>query len=306
MSFINLSYNFKNWEVFFIIKDYAAAVRLVEKYDLKNVYFISRTIIIEDEVVYINKFIKEKDIFSIFLQMNENKLELYNDIDISFRACAHFSSDLPDNYDLVLSWNYDSKTYFDVNIYKNTKFFLGTQYVVLPTNFNFTEINNRVYKNKKENILISMGGVDEKNLTLNIVKNLDKINSKLNLIVVLGPGYEFEVALLEYLRSTNLLYIIKKSIDDMYKEYMYCDIAIGTGGLTISELVATKTPALIVSAYEHQIKRCNYFDKKGLVNHLGYMNTQFNNKDLDFIPNDNNQFDSQIFKVVEYFDKVCK
>jgi spore coat polysaccharide biosynthesis predicted glycosyltransferase SpsG len=306
MSFINLSHSFKNWEVYFVVKDYEAATNLIEKYNLKNVYLLDQAISIDDEVDYINFFIKKNNIYSIFLQINENKLSVYDSIDVKFKACAHFDSNLPNNYDLVLSWNYDSKDYFDLKKYKNTKFFLGAEYVVLPVNFNFKEINKRTYKNSNEKLLISMGGVDEKNLTLSVIKNLHKMRSKLNLIIILGSGYEFENMLIDYLKTTNLSYIIKKSINNMYLEYMSCDIAIGTGGLTVSELIATKTPALIVSAYEHQIKRCSYFAQKGWIIHLGYMNTEFTREDLNFVPNDTNRFDTKILEVVEYFDKVCK
>jgi len=307
MSFIHLSRNFSNeWEIFFIVKDYKATTGLIKKYNLKNIYLLDNAISIKDEIDYINYFIKKNNIFSFFLQTNENKLGVYNDINVEFRACVHFDSDLPLNCDLVLSWNYDSKDYFDIEKYKNTKLFVGAEYVALPLNFNFKEIEKRVYKEKRKNLLVSMGGADEKNLTLDVVKNIYRLNLNLNMTIILGSGYEFDTKLLSYLNNTKLTYIIKKSVDDMYSEYMNCDLAIGTGGLTVSELVATRTPSLIVSAYEHQIERCDYFDKKGLIKHLGYMNTSFDNEDFDFLPNSKNKFSSKVFEVVDYFDEIFK
>lgn len=306
MSFLNLSNIFKNWETYFIIKDYKVAIKLMKKYNYKNIYFIDQEISMCDEVNYINEVIKENSIFSFFLQINENKLSLYNDVNVRFRACAYFDFDLPKNYDVVLSWNYNSKNYFNQKRHKRTKFFLGTEYVVLPQNFNFQEIENRKYKKKKEKLLISMGGADEKNLTLKVIKNLHKIDLKYYLTIILGSGYEFERVLLEFLKNTNISYEIKKSVDNMYIEYMNCDIAIGAGGLTVSELIATKTPAIIVSAYKHQIKRCNHFDEKGWIKHLGYMNTEFDNENFNFIPDNLNRFNSKILELVDYFNEVYK
>ncbi len=306
MSFINLSFYFKDWETFFIIKDYDAALGLVQKYNIKNIFIIDHKISIEDEIQYINKFILKNDIFSIFLQINEKKISIYNNIDIAFRACAYFESDLPNHYDLVLSWNYNSKDYFDLNRYNKTKFFLGTEYVILPMSFDFSKIEKRDFKKKKEKLLISLGGADEKNMTFDVIKQLKNISCDLDIVVILGSGYQFEKELSVYLEKSSLSYEIKKSVDNMYIEYMDCDIAIGAGGLTVSEIVATKTPALIISTYEHQVERCDYFDNKGWIRHLGYMNSTFTKADLDYFPKTKNMFNSKILDVIEYFNKVYK
>ena len=64
----------------------------------------------------------------------------------------------------------------------------------------------------------------------------------------------------------------------MFEEYLDCDVAIGSGGLTASELVATRTPSVLIATYEHQIERCRYFDSARNVKYIGYR--QFDNQEL--------------------------
>ena len=77
-------------------------------------------------------------------------------------------------------------------------------------------------------------------------------------------------SLREGLKDARCDITIMQNIDKMFEEFMGCDIAIGAGGLTAFELIATRTPSLIMAAYEHQIARCSYFDKAGWATYLGF------------------------------------
>ena len=56
----------------------------------------------------------------------------------------------------------------------------------------------------------------------------------------------------------------------MLDEYLSCNIGIGAGGLTSSEMVATRLSTILIATYKHQIARCKYFDKQGWAKYLGY------------------------------------
>ena len=70
--------------------------------------------------------------------------------------------------------------------------------------------------------------------------------------------------------NSNIKYLIKENVTNMLDEYLDCDIGIGAGGLTSSELVATKTSAILIATYEHQIARCQYFNEMGWAKYLGF------------------------------------
>ena len=64
----------------------------------------------------------------------------------------------------------------------------------------------------------------------------------------------------------------------MLEEYLLVDIAIGAGGLISSELVASRTPALLLATCEHQVARCQYYETQGQVKYLGHRT--FDEKDI--------------------------
>ena len=159
-------------------------------------------------------------------------------------------------------------------------------------------------QNKK--ILIAMGGSDEFDFTNKIVKTIIKHELDLELNIVIGSGYKFKKELELLLKNTPIKYCIKHNVTDMLHEYLSCDIGIGAGGLTSSELIATKTPAILIALYEHQQARCEYFQLNGWAKYLGYR--EFNENDLlealknPIIPSRNIEFKSK--KIVELIDEL--
>ncbi|MGA1823506.1 MAG: hypothetical protein ACMUIP_02500 [bacterium] len=273
MSLIHLSYYFKTdgWETFFMIRSYTAGLRLAEQYGIVNCEIIDNNITIPEEVCAINKFVHEKNISLIFFEVTENRVSDYVGISSDvYKACVSFDGFILPDMDVVVDWDVEATRFFQPEKYSKTKFLLGPEYVILPFNFDFDRIKKRKYTNTPERLLICMGGADEFNLTCRVVNVLKKQKIKLQTTIVIGAGYAFRNELEDSLKNAAFPCEIKENISDMFEEYMKCDIAIGTGGLTSSELVATRTPALLIAAYEHQVARCKYFHKKGWVYYLGY------------------------------------
>lgn len=310
MSFISLSRYFENygWECHFATRDYDSALKILNAYKIKKSMLITQSSGIKNEVEKINHYLELHDINAIFMQINENKLSKYtaikNDI---FKACAYFDYDLPKGYDLVLSWDVNSRNYFKKYRNSETKFFTGPEYVILPANFNMPSIEKRAYNRKRRRLLVLMGGADEFNFTLKIAKKLNNLKCGMEITFLLGYGYPYLKELKSVLKLSNLRYKIRQNCKNMLNEYMNHDIAIGSGGLTISELVASRTPAIIIAMYEHQITRCRYFNNLGLVKYLGFKNIEhLKNSDLEgFYPSRNNQFSIKINDVVKYINEAC-
>jgi len=273
MSLINISYYFENWEKFFVIRNYKAGVELAKKRNVKNLHILDEDISIEDEVEYLNNFIFSKKIDTIFLEITERKLEEYQNItDTVKKVAVNFDGYIPDNLDLVIDWDVEAENYFDKEKYPNTKFLLGAKYVILPKEFYSEKIAKRKFRNIPKKVLIAMGGADELNFTQKIVEVILKSNLDLELNIIIGSGYEYRESLEKILEDGKLEFQIQENIINMLDEYLNCDIAIGAGGLTSSELIASKTPAILIATYKHQIARCIYFDKVGWAKYLGYRN----------------------------------
>ena len=202
----------------------------------------------------------------------EIKLTEYAKIKTIPKVCINYynynNGDVLDNFDLVIDWDVFANRYYDVKKYKNTTFLLGAKYVLLSKEF-YLEFDRSYNKNIKK-VLISMGGADEYNITLMLVKTIVKLKLDIELTIILGAGYKNKKIIETMLKHTHIKYNIKQNVTNMLNEYLNCDVAITSGGLGASELIASKTPAILISTYTHQIDRCKYFAKKGFVIYLGH------------------------------------
>jgi spore coat polysaccharide biosynthesis predicted glycosyltransferase SpsG len=115
-----------------------------------------------------------------------------------------------------------------------------------------------------------MGGADERNFTKKLVDMLIESRKKINVRIILGAGYQYKEKLKKSLAGLSLAFKIKQNVSNMLEEYLRCDVAIGAGGLTASELVATRTPSILIATYKHQVQRCRHFDARGWAKYLGY------------------------------------
>ena len=280
MSLIHLSEYFKadGWQTFFMIRSYPAALKLVEQYKVKNLTIIESDISISDEVLKINQFILDNNINLVFFEITENRLSDYTGITSNvYKACVSFDGYILPDMNLVVDWDVEAKKYFQPEKYPSTKFFLGPEYVILPFNFDLKKVSKRKINTPAKKLLISMGGADELNLTCQIVEKLQKQKNQLHTTIIIGSGYQYKKELKRQLKKVSFKYKIKENISNMFKEYMACDVAIGAGGLTSSELVATNTPAFLIAVYNHQEARCIYFNQKGWAVYLGNSNNWKNN-----------------------------
>ena len=273
MSLIYLSHYFEaeSWECYFIIKNYSAGVQLAKKYGIRNIKILDIYVSIAEEVRAINDFVQKQKIKLLFFEITERKITEYKGLTNNvFKACVSFDGQILPDMDLVVDWDVEAHKFFKPEHFPKTKFLLGPKYVILPFNFDYDRISNRKYRFPPEILLISMGGADEFNFTQKIVDILIKIKTKMKINIIVGSGYEHRKKLDESLKGSNLHYEIKQNISNMFEEYMNCDIAVAAGGLTASELVASRTPSVLIATYEHQVARCRYFCEQGWVSYLGF------------------------------------
>lgn len=272
MSLIHLAEYFEadGWQTFFMIRSYPAGLKLTEQYQVKNLNIIESDISISDEVIKINQFIVDYDIDLIFFEITENRLSDYTGITSNvYKACVSFDGYILPDMDLVVDWDVEAEKFIQPEKYPNTKFLLGPEHVILPFNFDMTRAAKRIFNTPPERLLICMGGADEFNHTCKIINSLIGQNNQMHTTVIIGSGYEHQKELEKVLNTAGFKFNVKENISNMFEEYLKCDIAIGTGGLISSELVATNTPSFLIAAYKHQEARCVYFDKKGWVTYLG-------------------------------------
>ena len=305
MSLINLSYYFdpNEWECFFMVRPYPAGLKLIKRVEEDKVFVLSEGITIQDEVDKINRIVKTYDIDLLFFEITEIALSEYQGLTKEVKkACINFNSHLLNDLSLVINWDVEAVQYMHQQDAPKATFLLGPEYVILPKHF-YT-LKNRKHSEIVETLLIAMGGADEFDFTLQIVNVLIEKKCDLKLNIIIGSGYENRDELEIKLRNSQLKFEIKQDVSDMLNEYLACDLAIGAGGLTASELVASKTPALLIATYEHQIARCQFFDERGFVQYLGFKS--FDSKTLlDALKAPKKMQENTFFNTQKIIDQVA-
>lgn len=274
MSLYQLSLYLKaeGWKCYFMIRDYPVGVALLKKYVEQNLTIIDARISVDEEQHAINQLIKAEDIDVLMLEITERPLSLYDALDAKVKkACVCFDGHLPEGMNLVINWDVDAFQFFNIEAHPRTQFLLGPEYVILPFSFDQKLIEEREYSAEPKKVIIAMGGADEHDLTSKVVKAIvNNASGVYELHVVIGSGYRFRKKLEELLEQSQTQYAISQNLSNMFEAYMRCDVAVGAGGLTSSELIASRTPALLIAAYEHQRARCEFFGAKGWARYLGY------------------------------------
>lgn len=281
MSLIHLSKYFENygWEIHFMIRRYDAGLKLEKKFNLRRLAKLPNNISVKNEIKAINEYSKKNRIDLLFFEITERKLSEYQGLLPEVKkACISFDGCILPDMDLVIDWDVDAHRYFEPEKHSKTQFLLGPEYVVLPFDFDFKLVNHRTYRSFPEKMLICMGGADELNFTQKIVSCLSRQQNQMMTTIIVGAGYVYREKLEQSLSAANYDFKVKQNISTMFDEYMNCDVAIGSGGLTASELVATRTPSVLIASYEHQIARCRHFDASGSVKYLGYR--EFDDQEL--------------------------
>ena len=273
VSLIQLSWYFegKGWETYFAVRKTPAAQALVQRHDIQRVEFLPERCRLSDEIAFLNRFITGCRPDVLFFEITERPLREYSGLtEVPLKACICFDRELPADWDLVANWDVAAAGLYDQRRFPKTHFLLGPEYVVLPPSFDMAAAARRRRKPTVKTVLVAMGGADEFDFTSRVAAAFLDAPGGFNLHVVVGAGYEKREALESLLNASRCPCRLSVNVPDMFPHYMEADLAVGAGGLTSSELVATRTPAALVATYEHQIARCEYFARRGWARYWGF------------------------------------
>ena len=132
----------------------------------------------------------------------------------------------------------------------NCELLLGCNYALLRSEF--SDLRERALVRRKNtieinNILISMGGSDNENITYDILQQLD---DRFNIVVVLGSSSMHSDMIAGYAEGKKIKVII--DADNMAELMLEADLAIGAGGSTSWERCCLGLPTLLFVTAENQ------------------------------------------------------
>jgi len=152
------------------------------------------------------------------------------------------------------------------------KYLYGHDYFCLRDEFD--EVEKRHFSKTVKNLLITFGGTDPNNFTLQTLETVLDICKQrgIQLYIVTGPGYAYKENLSAYLKTIDydtIEYIHQTGIMSSIMERV--DLAISSAGRTVYELAHMRIPAIIMSQHDREETHAfarpeNGFEYIGLMN----------------------------------------
>ncbi|KEH94440.1 UDP-2,4-diacetamido-2,4,6-trideoxy-beta-L-altropyranose hydrolase [Clostridium massiliodielmoense] len=242
----------KNHEVKYICLDSPKYIKGIEKIKNENIDVI--------KIDKLNEMEQIKNIESDFVVVDKYDIQSEYLLDLKSKFKVIYFDDNADfNYypvDCIINQNiYASE--LNYNCLKDTKLLLGSRYTMLREEFR----KNNPIKVKKniQNVLITVGGSDDFNITEDIIVQLRNLQIKLQ--IVIGNAFKFKTRLKKY-ESSNIVLHENPNMSEIMKK---CDVAISTCGSTIYELCFLGIPTIGMVIADNQIKLGKYMNKIGAI-----------------------------------------
>ncbi len=164
--------------------------------------------------------------------------------------------DAAQNYDLNICG-----LFFNNEKLKGKEILRGIEYLILNPEID----NSRKFRNKLNNILVTLGGSDTYGVTIKVLKLLKKYNIKATIHI--GPSY---MHIKELKKELTENFKVIKFIPSLIKEFIKYDLAITGGGITPFEANASGLPCIIIANETFEIKNGKFLEEKGASLFLGY------------------------------------
>jgi UDP-2,4-diacetamido-2,4,6-trideoxy-beta-L-altropyranose hydrolase len=259
---------------FLIRTDEENIIHKIENYQAEYHKIVSNRI---NEVNEVIKILKDNNINWIFTDsydidsdyIRKLKIENFKVLSIDDNALIHYFSDV------VVNQNIGAEK-LDFSSEKYTKFLLGTKYVMMRDELLKRE--EKKYRDTVEKLLITFGGADKDNFTLEILKSLESINENIEVIVILGPFNQFYDRIYNFIKDANYKAQLNKSPENMTDIYLQSDIAISAGGTSCYELAYFGIPNIIITIAKNQLRIAKELDNQELSIYLGHKGSVSNLK----------------------------
>lgn len=225
-----------------------------------------------NEKIFINSSINFKLINIAVIDSYLATIHFYNECDKKIGLCVYIDDNNRLNYPqgVLINGDLDAENFHYPDI-KNHNYLLGSKYILLPSEFRFVSKKN--INKKLQQILITLGGTDLRNLTLPIIQLLATCYPNICKKVIVAPGYS-NVEQIRKNASENTHIIYNPNMKKIKQLMLDSDIAISAGGQTVYELASTGTPAIIVGVAKNQLAVIKAFQRSGYIEYAGWWKSE--------------------------------
>lgn len=171
----------------------------------------------------------------------------------------------PYKVDVLINYNVFAKAEDYPYVTQKTLCLIGPKFAPVREEFAKVCIDR---ERRVENILITLGGSDQYNLSVKIAKALAECTD-CRLHVVCGPFNRNRDELVRLAEHADRI-VLHENVKEMWKLMEACDLAVSAAGSTMCELATAEVPAITFSFVDNQQKIAEAFDEKQAAVSVGH------------------------------------
>ncbi len=153
----------------------------------------------------------------------------------------------------------------------DTRLLLGTRYALLRLEFLKWRGWRREIPEMGRKVLVTMGGADPNNVTLQIIRVLQRIpRDKIEAKIVVGPANPHLAELSRIVGGKDTHLRLLTDTTDMPEVMAWADVAIAAGGSTCWELAFMGLPSVLMVLADNQEGIADSLDRAGIAVNLGW------------------------------------
>ena len=273
---IKKKYN-RKFDYVFILKEYKTGKKFLKK-KIKNKlkiipYNKLNKIIINNKDIFIIDTLGIEKKLSILLKKNKiSKILSFDETNLSNLKSG-----------IIINGIFFAKKKLKKN--KKVKIYQGTKYLILDKKF--SKFKQKKKQNLLNNVLVTSGGSDHKNMMYKVIKVLLKFFDLKKINAAVGFG----------VRKNNILFKIQnkkvrfvKNAANLSNLLSECSICICSGGTVMFESIASGNKPLVIQTYENQKYAIKYFKNKRAIVNLHTINSR--------------NFEKKLFKTIKRKIKI--
>lgn len=257
----------KNIECLFICRNYAPGISLVQEHRFE-LFIVPSQCKPEEDTHHVCKLISNADIIIVdgYHFSSQFLSELNSRDQFVVYVDDLIDRDLP--VDAVLGNVYASRSDYGNKLSPTTLLLSGPEHI--PLRRMFQKLPPQKISHDINHILLTFGGEDPSNVTLQVSKALFTYPKPITIHILVGAAYSHDSDLEEALAQCPHPYKIHRNVLDVLSVFQHTDVAITAASTTQWELAAVGVPMIIIQTAANQCRNALYAQQNNLGKVLGW------------------------------------
>lgn len=192
------------------------------------------------------------------------------------KLCATLKKECPSIFLVGLDY-FDYKSYVDVivNLFnqnprstpgKDIRYYEGVQYAIVREAFEKYAIMDKNIKKEVSEVIITFGGADPSQNTVEILELLNRIEDEpFKVNVVVGPAFHEKDKIIDVAKNSKHECSVRENVYNFEELVFRADLGFIGAGTTLMEFCAVGTPAIVSPQNEQEKRFARYMEKTGAI-----------------------------------------